>query len=232
MSLAAWQDALVALVVDGEPGTADDLDVAERTWFDAISGSAGLRLTRRVHRDWRAFRIRTTLPLTARLLGDRFDALVAHHLDAHRQTSSFYVAEAEAFVASARHAWHDTPHADAVARFELAMHHAVQHDADRCDTSTSADIPTCVRLSPHAALIGFDAPVEHLLAALAAGAPPPPPSDRRDWLLCAPRACRRPSPAERDVLAHVQRRACRTAGLDRAAVAALWVAGALEGTGP
>ena len=113
MSLETWQAALVAaLTTDADP---------------AFASSRGFRLTRRVQREWRAFRIRNSLPLTCRLLGTRCADALDRYLDAVFEPSSFFLREAEQFAAHCRfeeRAAED--HLTAVVRFELAMLRGVQ----------------------------------------------------------------------------------------------------------
>ena len=88
MSLETWQAELVgALTTDAD---------------SAFASSPGFRLTRRVQREWRAFRIRSSLPLTCRLLGTRCADALDRYLDAVLEPSSFFLREAEQFAAHCR----------------------------------------------------------------------------------------------------------------------------------
>ena len=181
MSLRGWQAALVGLLAGDEAVPAgDDLTATEAAWLATVRSTPGYALTSQVQRQWRAFRVRSCLPLTARLLGARFEPLVAAYVEDRGEPASFFLREAEQFVehsraalAAAASADDRLAHADAVTRFELAM------------------------TRPHAGarggpeLIGFLAPPGAVLGRLAAGRRPPPPAPRPvAYLRCGAGTCR------------------------------------------
>ena len=110
MSLAAYQRAQVAMIVD--PGAAarlasgdlapwaDDLTPAERDRLVAQATDAGLALSRKLHQGWRLTKLLTLLPITFRvgdptLLAD----LVGRYWREHRPAGLYFEAEAAAFAA-------------------------------------------------------------------------------------------------------------------------------------
>lgn len=223
MSLDGWQRALVARLT-GDDDATSDLSAEEACWIAGITTTAGFAITRRVQREWRAFRIGNALPLTSRLLAGSLAGLMERYLTDVREPASFFLSEAEQFVA-----WcprDGDPHLDAVSRFELAMLRAAQIASDGVVTEHPAD-DRLVRAMAGADVIEFRAPPAHVLGALAAGVRPPAPDSTRHRLLCASRACREASPAEAAMVIRLQRASAPAGALDRVALRALWTAGAL-----
>jgi hypothetical protein len=182
MNLQRWQESLVEeLTTPAEP---------------TASTSPGLRLTRQVQREWRAFRIRSSLPLTNRLLGADATDAIDDYLDAVAAPSSFFLQEAAQF--AARCLGDERPHLASVVRFELAMLRAVQARAGR--QSDAGPGITDEEASPvvtqwAADVIPFRAPPERVLLAAASPDWPSPPPSEHHLLLCTPLVCR---PATRD----------------------------------
>lgn len=110
MSLAAYQAAQVAMIVDpgaaGRMGAgdltpwADELTAAERARLVAQAADPGLALSRKLHQGWRLTKLLTLLPATFRvgspvLLG----GLVERYWRGHRPRGLYFEAEAAAFAA-------------------------------------------------------------------------------------------------------------------------------------
>lgn len=110
MSLAAYQRAQVAMIVD--PGASarlasgdlapwdDDLTPAERDRLVAQATDAGLALSRKLHQGWRLTKLLTLLPITFRV-GDPtlLAGLVGRYWRDHRPEGLYFEAEAAAFAA-------------------------------------------------------------------------------------------------------------------------------------
>jgi hypothetical protein len=214
--LAAWQDDLVdALTTRSSPA--------------AITTTPGFQLTRRVQREWRSFRIRSSLPLTCRLLGAAVDAEIEAYLDAVVEPSSFFLREAEQFAAHC-HAGRLDDNVAAVLRFELAMLRAVQERAAGRPLDAPPRRHDLVGVRRAADVIPFGAPPEQVLLAAVTGDPPPRASGRY-LLLCTPRVCRPATAAEGaafDLARHAPRPA---AAFDAAVLESLAAAGAIVSAG-
>jgi hypothetical protein len=222
MSLDGWQRALVARLTGDDEATSD-LTADEARWIARTTTTAGFAITRRVQREWRAFRIGNALPLTSRLLAGSLADLMERYLGDIREPASFFLSEAEQFVA-----WcprEGDPHFDAVSRFELAMLRAAQ--VTRADAPEHPADDVSIRAMPGTDVIEFSVPPVLVLGSLAAGVRPPAPLATRHPLLCASRACREASPAEAAMVTRLQRASARAAELDRVVLRALWDAGAL-----
>jgi hypothetical protein len=223
MSLDGWQLALVDRLTGA--GTAPtDMNNAEASWIAAATSTAGFAITRRVQREWRAFRIGNALPLTTRLLAGALDGLMERYLAEVREPASFFLREAEQFVA-----WcpiDGAVHFDAVSRFELAMLRAAQTTGG----AISSDPPhgdVLVHATPGTDVVAFDAPPALVLGSLAAGVRPPAPGAQRHRLLCSPRACREALPGEEAMVARLKQEASPAGALDGAVLRTLWAAGAV-----
>jgi hypothetical protein len=223
MSLDGWQLALVDRLT-GADATPTDLDESEARWISSAPSTAGFAITQRVQREWRAFRIRNALPLTTRLLAGALADLMPRYLVDVREPASFFLREAEQFVA-----WCDVvgvAHFDAVSRFELAMLRAAQVTGDPIPSDPPAG-DVVVLATAGTDVVEFNGPPALVLGSLAAGEQPPTPGAGRHHLLCAPRACREAFPGERSMVARLQRYAAPARELDRDVVRTLWAAGAL-----
>ena len=212
MSLDVWQRDLVSLMTGGRPALdGDEIDAVdaaslrpdEVAWLGRVVDEPGFALTMRVQREWRAFRISASLPLTTRLLGDAFDGAVHAYVDASPCPSSFYLREAEQFADHVERQRPQPAHLGSVLRFELAMLHLSQWQADggRADDPAPHPPPSLVPVvHPAADIVTFSAPPERVLGALVQGLTPPWPTTELHFLLCAPDACR-PGHARRAPLA-------------------------------
>lgn len=223
MSLDGWQLALVDRLT-GADATPSDLNQDEARWITSIAGTAGFAITQRVQREWRAFRIRNALPLTTRLLADALADLMPRYLIDVREPASFFLREAEQFVA-----WCDVDrvaHFDAVSRFELAMLRAAQVTGDPIPSDPPGG-DVLVHATAGTDVIEFSAPPALVLGSLVAGEHPPTPGAARHQLLCAPRACREALPGEQSMMARLCREEARACDLDREVRRTLWAAGAI-----
>jgi hypothetical protein len=238
MSLDVWQRDLVSLMTGGQgvdAAAADRVGLRpdEVAWLGRVVDEPGFALTMRVQREWRAFRISTSLPLTTRLLGDGFDAAVRGYVDASPCPSSFYLREAEQFADHIERQRPPPPHLGSVLRFELAMLHLSQWQADGGAAADPASRPPASLVPvvhPAADIVTFSAPPERVLGALVDGLVPPRPTTAAHFLLCAPDACRRATPDEHRTLALLKMMGYRRdLDLDPATLATLRRAGALIG---
>jgi hypothetical protein len=216
MKLQRWQEGLIEELTTHADPTA--------------STSPGLRLTRQVQREWRAFRIRSSLPLTIRLLGaDAADA-IDRYLDAVAAPSSFFLQEAQQFAGRCLLDDHPARHLESVVRFELAMLRAVQA---RAGGQADAHLgPIDGEVSPvvthwAADVIPFLARPERVLLAAASPDWPSPPASEHHLLLCTPLVCRSASTEEAGVFARLRQAATPTTVVLDATARSLVAAGAL-----
>ena len=166
MSLDSWQRALVGRLT-GETGRYD-MNRRECRWMAMVVDTAGFAVTRRVQREWRVFRIANALPLTRRLLAGSFAELTAGYLAVCAEPASFFLREAEQFVA-----WcprEPAPHFAAVSRFELAMvRNASAEQGPRSDPPSGRQT---IFTSAGTEVVRFAASPALVLGALAAGDTP------------------------------------------------------------
>lgn len=193
MALADWQRGLAALITAAEPGPpapADSgLSKRERDWLTATAADRGLHVTRDVQRSWRRNRLRAALPLTmAALNPDQRPALVAAYLDACPCVSFFHVHEGRRFRDFLAAGPPPAPHIFAIAALEIAVHDAEEWLVFAGDAEQPGECPDdlLLRLHPGATRVRFDAPPEHVLAAVLIGSELPPCDQRRHEMIVAP----------------------------------------------
>lgn len=240
MSLIAFQTALGRSVRARTRSQAacDDLDLTpqERHQLTSLIGSKGFRTTANIQRSWCESRAAGGARLTLSILplATRRE-LVREWVDGGGGTSSFFTAEAEAFLEFIAPRLPRPSHAlclcrfeHAVLRAEAAASHFIAPEQTLLDNAECA-----IRISADAAFVEFFAELEELLR-VAEGQGPVPPLQRRHVVLVAPGVpgLARPADAHEtalwQALAEPQSvAALLLQGRTRATIEALWTAGAI-----
>jgi hypothetical protein len=146
----------------------------------------GLALTARIRTSWCVGRSHRAAHLTLSALAEAerrsmVDAWVARG----GGISSFFEAEAEAFLAFIADRVEAPSHAASLCRFERALIRAsAGHPAEEASEPFSGMTMLC--RSPHADLVELRAPIDDLLAAVEGERPWPPVGEVAHWLLVAP----------------------------------------------
>jgi hypothetical protein len=192
MSLIAFQTALGRSVRARTRSQAacDDLDLTpqERRQLASVLESRGFRTTANIQRSWCESRSAGGARLTLSILplAMRRD-LVREWVDRGGGTSSFFTAEAEAFLDFIAPQLPQPSHAFSLCRFEHAVLRAEAAAAHFvAPEQTLLDNVECaVRITPHAAFVEFFAGLEELLR-VTEGQGPVPPLQRRHVVLVGP----------------------------------------------
>jgi hypothetical protein len=186
MTLAGWQDALAALVVDGSTPL-DGLSPRESEWLQSLALSPGYRVTREVQRWWREFRVQLAAPLTlAALAPDLRARLIAEYIERNRRPSSFFVREALPFLDLCLAQASQVPHVSALATFERAMLVVGEAISSGALITVRAIPDKPLRAHALAAVACFSAPPHLVLAAAARKSRLPEATSTDHWLLIAP----------------------------------------------
>lgn len=238
MSLIEWQRALVGALHGRVPGeVTQELAVTERASEATLIASEGFRFTAAIQRSWCVGRAGKAARLTLSVLpAEQARQLLEQWVNLGGGTSSFFAAEADAFLEFIARTLPDPSHARTICRVEQATLRAsagvvemVQPDLRRL-----AEPAGELRMGRYAALVPFYAEPRLLLGALE-GAALPPLSPKASWVLFAPgieNLFRGASDDERDLLQRLRAPAALESllgdGHNLAQIEALLSAGALE----
>jgi len=238
VALHAWQNALAETLSARASRIAPSLDAfdaaaltaAEREWLATLPHEPGFEVTCDVQRWWRHFRVQSAAPLTLSALGpDLRRDVLDDFVESCARPSSFFVREALRFLdfLLTRERELAMPHLAQVVAFERAMLVLSESVALGLPPPPAESPPPTVQCHPHAAVVAFHAPPEHVIGALVNAQDLPPESDAEHWLLVAPNLpnlARRATPLEAWFL-HTAHEPMPT--LNHAALRTLWQAGAL-----